>query len=129
MDITLERILSLIPRKEDGEYVHGARKEFCDRCRLPKPGLIWDWEEGRSKSYKRYLYQIAAAYDVSVEWLRGETDDMRPVPAPETESSGSGLSAVVGGGLSAVANAMIDSMTRDELLDLIARATDKLRGK
>ena len=121
MDITLERILSLIPRKEDGEYVHGARKEFCDRCGLPKPGLIWDWEEGRSKSYKRYLYQIAAAYNVSVEWLRGETADMRPVPAPETESSGSGLSAV--------AKTMIDSMTRDELLDLIARATDKLRGK
>ena len=25
MDITLERILSLIPRKEDGSFVHGGK--------------------------------------------------------------------------------------------------------
>jgi transcriptional regulator with XRE-family HTH domain len=121
MDITLERILSLIPRKPDGSFVHGAQKEFTTRSHISNPSAVWEWMNGRSESYKNYLWQIAAAYDVSVEWLRGETDEMRPVPAPETESSGSGLSAV--------ANAMIDSMTRDELLDLIARATDKLRGK
>ena len=122
MDITLERILSLIPRKPDGSFVHGAQKEFTTRSHISNPSAVWEWMNGRSESYKNYLWQIAAAYNVSVEWLRGETDDMRQA-APEPEKEGSG------GGLSAVANAMIDNMTRDELLDLIARATDKLRGK
>lgn len=29
MEITRERVLSLIPKKEDGKFAHGALKEFC----------------------------------------------------------------------------------------------------
>lgn len=78
MDITLERILSLLPRKADGKLLHGARKEFAQSIGLKNGNLVTDWINGRTNSYKNYLYEIAAKYGVSVEWLRGETDDPRP---------------------------------------------------
>lgn len=86
MDITLERILSLLPRKEDGSLKHGARKEFAQSIGLESGNLISDWVKGRSTSYHNYLYEIAAKYGVSVEWLRGETDERGgPVTVGEDE--------------------------------------------
>ena len=35
MDIVLERILSLIPKKENGDFVHGSKKEFCQKIDAP----------------------------------------------------------------------------------------------
>ncbi len=81
MDITLERILSLIPRKENGEFVHGALKDFAQSIGLKSGNLISDWIAGRSTSYFKKLHEIAAKYDVSVEWLRGETDEKKPAPS------------------------------------------------
>lgn len=78
MDITLERILSLIPHKPDGSFEHGAKKEFAQSVGLKNGNLISDWIKGRTKSYEGYLYEIAAKYHVSVEWLRGETNDATP---------------------------------------------------
>ena len=78
MDIMLERILSLIPRKPDGKFVHGALKEFANNVGLKSGNLVSDWINNRSTSYKGYIYEIAAKYDVSVEWLKGETDEKIP---------------------------------------------------
>lgn len=75
MDITLERILSLIPKKENGDYQHGALKAFANSIGLRSGNLISDWVKGRSESYKNYVYEVSAKYGVSVEWLRGETND------------------------------------------------------
>ena len=83
MDISLERILSLIPRKQDGKFVHGAIKEFASKIGLKSGNVVTDWINGRSKSYSNYLYEISAKYNVSVEWLKGETDEK--IPAPKTE--------------------------------------------
>lgn len=83
MDIVLERILSLLPRKEDGRLVHGAKKEFADMLGIDKT-VVTQWTNGSSKSYNGYLYQIASAYNVSVDWLMGRTDD----PAPKTKETG-----------------------------------------
>lgn len=75
MDATLERIISLIPKKENGDFVHGAKTKFCKAIGIPNQTLS-DWMSGRSTSYKNKLYEIAEAYHVSVDWLRtGETDD------------------------------------------------------
>lgn len=74
MDIMLERILSLIPRKEDGKFVHGALKTFANSIGLKSGNLVSDWMNGRSTSYEGYIYQIADIYNVSVEWLKGESD-------------------------------------------------------
>lgn len=74
MDIVLERILSLIPKKENGDFKHGALKEFANTVGLKSGNLISDWINGRSKSYKNYIYIIAEKYDVSIGWLTGEID-------------------------------------------------------
>ena len=87
MDIVLERILSLIPRKPDGKFVHGSKKSFADELDLPH-NLIAEWCSGRNKSYYKYLYQISDKYNVSVEWLKGETD-IKEKPDPK---NGDGLS-------------------------------------
>lgn len=83
MDIVLERILSLLPHKEDGKLVHGAKKEFADKLGIDK-NIISQWLRGANKSYTGYLYQIADIYNVSIEWLKGETDD----PAPKEKANG-----------------------------------------
>lgn len=82
MDIVLERILSLLPRKEDGKLVHGAKKEFADMLGIDK-AVITQWTNGSSKSYNSYLHQIASAYNVSVDWLMGRIDD----PAPKASQT------------------------------------------
>lgn len=84
MDITLERILSLIPRKENGDFQHGALKAFANSIGLKSGNLVSDWLKGRSESYKNYIYEVSAKYGVSVEWLKGETDEKKP-PVPEDE--------------------------------------------
>lgn len=77
MDIMLERIRELIPKKPNGEFVHGAIKEFADSLGV-SGNLVTTWLSGRNTSYKKKLYQIASVYGVSVEWLKGETDERKP---------------------------------------------------
>ena len=74
MDITLERILSLIPKKPDGKYVHGAKAEFARSLGLKGGESVIQWEKGNNDGYRNYLYEISEKYNVSVEWLKGETD-------------------------------------------------------
>ena len=87
MDKMLERMLSLIPRKPDGKYVHGAKKAFCESIGAPS-NIVSEWEAGKTKSYRSYLYNVSAVYNVSVEWLRGETDDpeIKKDPSLSTEA-------------------------------------------
>ena len=84
MDIVLERVLSLIPRKPNGKFVHGAKTEFAEKIGLNHPQIVSDWASGRSNSYRNYLYQISAVYNVSVEWLKGETDEKTKKAAPDS---------------------------------------------
>jgi hypothetical protein len=83
-----ERVLSLIPRKPDGKYVHGAKADFARELGFKSGAIVSDWESGKSDSYKNYLYQISALHGVSVEYLRGETDDPGIKEAPATEGEG-----------------------------------------
>lgn len=78
MDITLERILSLLPHNEAGKIIHGERQKFAQSIGLRSGNVIADWISGRSSSYTDYIYQIAAVYDVSLDWLKGTTDDPTP---------------------------------------------------
>lgn len=67
--------MSLIPRKPDGSFVHGEKKKFAESIGLKSGNLIADWLAGKSQSYTNYLYEISDKYNVSVEWLKGETGE------------------------------------------------------
>jgi len=114
MDKTLERILSLIPRKPDGTYVHGEKAKFADNLGMAR-NLVTMWESGQSQSYRNKLHEIAAKYDVSVEWLKGETDEKNP--PVDTE------------GKKAALLASLEDMSKDELVQLIFKATEVLKEK
>lgn len=80
MDITLDRILSLLPRNEAGKIQHGARAELAKSLGYKDGHIVSMWLSGASDSYKSKLRDIAELYGVSLEWLKGETDD----PCPQT---------------------------------------------
>ena len=105
MDIIGERVFSLIPKKPDGKYKHGAKADFARSLGFKSGAIVSDWESEKSDSYKNYLYQISALYNVSVEWLQGKTEDksIKETPDPKIE----GVSPTV-----------------QELFDFIDRATD-----
>lgn len=90
MDISLIRILSLIPKNENGKYKHGSKAEFARSIGYDSGDIISMWENGSSVSYKKKLHEIAAKYNVSIEWLKGETDDpsagIKKGPIPEDEA-------------------------------------------
>lgn len=77
MEQTLERIISLFPKNKDGKIIRGSSKELADYLGLPH-NIVAEWKSGRNKSYKKYLYEIAAKYGVSVAWLKGETNEKSP---------------------------------------------------
>lgn len=76
MDIMLKRIFEL---KGDA---HGSTKELADALST-SGNVITNWKNGTSKSYRGYAEQIAEYYNVSVEWLRGETDEKEKPAAPK----------------------------------------------
>ncbi len=104
MDITLERILSLIPRKDDGNFKHGAKKQFAKSIGYDGGEIVTMWISGSSESYKRKLHEISEQYNVSVEWLKGNTD-IKEKPTAEAMSFEDIKRAV-------------KSMSREELIEL-----------
>ena len=88
MDIMLERILSLIPRDDDGKYVHGAKAEFAKSIGYNDGAIVSMWIKGTSTSYKNKLHDISEKHGASVKWLRGETDDPGIKEARATEGEG-----------------------------------------
>lgn len=82
MDIVLERVLSLIPKGKNGKYAHGAKVKFAKSIGYNDGSIVSMWENGTSVSYTKKLHQIAGIYNVSVEWLKGETDDPSIKKAP-----------------------------------------------
>lgn len=118
MEVMLERVLSLIPKKPDGKFVHGAKRDFSKNIGAPE-NIVSDWISGRSSSYKNYAYQISAKYGVSVEWLRGETDE-KEKPASEE----AGFHPTLEDWLNA-----IDRMSREEMRAVMSRVMERYAGE
>jgi transcriptional regulator with XRE-family HTH domain len=76
MDIMLERILKLIGNKR------GAIKELATYLGI-SGNNISDWKSGRAKSYRLYLPQIAEYYGVSLDWLSGNSEEIKKPATPE----------------------------------------------
>ena len=85
MDIVLERILSLLPKKPDGKFVRGSKKEFAQSIGYDSGDIVYMWINGSSTSYNGKLHEISAKYGVSVEWLKGETDEKEKPALKESE--------------------------------------------
>lgn len=74
--------------------------------------IVSNWRCGRSGTYTKYLPVIANALGVSVEYLLTGEEQKSAPPVPTDEES--------------VAN-LIDQLTPQQLTELIARASEKLR--
>lgn len=85
MDITLERILSLIPKKQNGDFVHGEKKKFAVSIGFKSGEIVSMWINGSSKSYMGKLHEISAKYHVSVEWLQGKSDQKEIPPTEKVD--------------------------------------------
>lgn len=85
MDITLERILSLIPKKQNGDFVHGEKKKFAVSIGFKSGEIVSMWINGSSKSYMGKLHEISAKYHVSVEWLQGKSDQKEIPPTEKAD--------------------------------------------
>ena len=80
MDIILDRVIELLGMK------HGATKELADALGV-SGGAITNWKNGHSKSYTKYLPQIAAYYGVSLDWLAGLSDIKNPPAVSDEEEA------------------------------------------
>lgn len=78
MDIVVERIVECIGPK------HGAVKELADAIGV-HPNVITAWKNGSLRSYRKYLPEIAVFFDVSVEWLTGQTDTKKEPAATQDD--------------------------------------------
>ena len=82
---TVSKIVSLMARSK------------CDNLTLATAlklnrQVITDWKAGRSKSYRKYLPQIAEFFKVPLDYLANEDSELTPVkPATATASTVSEL--------------------------------------
>lgn len=70
MDITIIRIF------EEMQLQNRQQTELGEHLGVTA-NIVTDWKSGRLKSYKKYLHGIADFLGVSVEYLRGETNQKR----------------------------------------------------
>lgn len=119
MDITLKRIMSLMPKKPDGKPVHGARTEFAKSIGAPA-NIFAEWVAGRNSSYKNYVYEIAAKYDVAADWLLGLTDEKTPAAPKGDERSAKEIALEKIGEIA-------EQGSDAELIELLAAITERLK--
>ena len=90
MDIMLQRILSLIPDR------HGADAEFARSLGYKSGNVVADsrfWRRtsaraGRSGSYRGKLREIAEKYNVTVDWLCGNSPQIEKPALPAEDGLG-----------------------------------------
>ena len=67
-----DRVLSLIG---DG---HGNAQLLLRVLNVKSKNIVTEWRSGRSKSYMKYIPQIAAFYSVSADWILGSSTEKNP---------------------------------------------------
>ena len=101
-----ERIIECIgPR-------HGAKKELAEHLGI-HPNVMTNWLNGRNKSYRRYVNEIAAFYGVSVDYLLGNADSKEKQPDSQNENQ------AVKDELIAFYGDVKDDLTPDDIDDLM----------
>lgn len=72
MDDTLNKVLSLIKSNNI------PKGKFLSDLKLGR-STISDWTNNKSVSYLKYLPQIAAYFNVSLDWLSGNEQKNKPI--------------------------------------------------
>lgn len=78
MDVTLKRIV------EELQTQHKKKTDLTEHLGMVN-SAFGNWVAGRNKSYLKYLHAIADFLDVSVEYLKGETDEKKKPSADKGE--------------------------------------------
>lgn len=79
MDIILERIVQELSVKKI------KKTDLTERLGFSSSAIFGHWLSGRNSSYKKYIHAIAEYLNVSVEYLRGETDQKKKPLVNEDE--------------------------------------------
>lgn len=72
MDITLKRIIEELKLKKI------KKTDLTNYLGFSSSAVFGHWISGRNTSYLKYVHAIASYLDVSVEYLKGETDIKKP---------------------------------------------------
>ena len=75
----LTRMLSLLEQQQK------QQKDLADFLGINKNNIT-DWKSGKSKSYNKYLYQIATYLNTTPEYLKGETD-IKEIPSDKSSNN------------------------------------------
>ena len=71
LEVSRDRILRLI--EDSGKDDKEVERDLS----LPKDA-IYHWRKGNTASFRKFIFELARYFGVSVEYLRGETDDPTP---------------------------------------------------
>lgn len=114
MDIMYQRIFAELHTQKKSQK---ALAEFLGL----KQQAITSWRAGRNSSYKKYIYGIADFLDVSVEYLKGETDVKEKPPVID-----GGLMAANTVRIAGRDGSYVEKKLSDEQVDLIRRMVEQL---
>ena len=64
---------------------HGERTRLANHLGVT-PNNVTEWTSGRSLGYRNYDVKIAEYYGVSLDWLKGITDERNIKNAPTADS-------------------------------------------
>ena len=114
MDLTLERIVSELKAK-------GLKKTDLTNHLGMVNSAFGNWMAGRNNSYHRYLHGIADFLGVSVEYLKGETDQKEKSPVNDE-----GLMAANTVRIAGRDGSYVEKQLSDDQVDLLLRMIDQM---
>lgn len=80
MDIIIARTIELL--KEQNK----TQKQLSEFLKI-SPNAFTNWKAGLNSSYKKYVYAIADFFNVSVEYLTGETNEKDKAPSENPDDT------------------------------------------
>lgn len=114
MDITMQRIVAELRSQKKSQL------ELAQHLGVTQ-NVVTDWKSGRIKSYTKYIHGIADFLGVSVEYLRGETDEKGKPPVTDGGLMGANTVRIAGRD-----GSYVERQLTDEQVDLLLRMIDQL---
>ena len=61
-----------------------SAQSFIKAINATDKNLVLNWREGKTKSYKKYVVEIANLFNVSTDYILGQTDIKAPITIQDT---------------------------------------------